>query len=314
LLRRPGAPRNDGNTSPRDDRRKPPVIRLLGALGKDGADHIAFFRRNGIDTKGILVDKRVYNATGTVITDMNDNQIWGFYYGASMRGKDIRIKDFVDNNTLFVISANHPDAFLHFQKHAIEHKIDYMYDVGMALSWIKLKDLRDGVAHCKWLVGNDYEIALIEKTLKTTVKKLVQKGITVITTLGEKGVRYESKLKSQNSNVKNETKNGKLETEFIRITIPAFTKKKVVDPTGAGDAWRGGFVAGVAMGLPVVSCLKLGNSVASMAVEKYGTVNYTITKKEVLRRVKLISQSSKVKTQNVNVNLKTGMGGFEFGD
>ncbi len=69
------------------------------------------------------------------------------------------------------------------------------------------------------------------------------------------------------------------------LLVSPFKVKKVVDPTGAGDAWRGGFVAGLAQGLPVEECLKLGNVMGSMAVEQVGTVTYTATKEEIKRRI-----------------------------
>ncbi|HLL60318.1 MAG TPA: hypothetical protein VK338_01250, partial [Candidatus Nitrosocosmicus sp.] len=64
-------------------------IKLLAGLGKDNRDFITFFKENNIATEGILIDENLYTATGKVITDIKDNQIWGFYYGACAKGKDI---------------------------------------------------------------------------------------------------------------------------------------------------------------------------------------------------------------------------------
>jgi len=72
------------------------------------------------------------------------------------------------------------------------------------------------------------------------------------------------------------------------ITIPSYQVKKVIDPTGAGDAWRGGFVGGLLENKPLIDCLKLGNVMASFAIEKYGTVNHRPSKKEIEKRLKAI--------------------------
>ncbi|KKP59184.1 MAG: PfkB domain protein [Candidatus Roizmanbacteria bacterium GW2011_GWA2_34_18] len=244
-------------------------ITLLGSVGKDGKEFVKFFKKNKIDVSGVIVDKKLYTASGSVITDIKNNQIWGFYYGASEKIPYIDFKKINRETDLLVISANHQNSFLYFQKEAIKHKIPYLYDPGMTLTWIIDKDLKEGVMNCRYLVGNDYEIAMITKRIKKTIKELTNCGLKIITTLGEEGVRYEEKSKI--------------------IKIPAYKVKKMIDPTGAGDAWRGGFVAGLLFGYSTEDCLKLGNVMASFAIEKYGTVNHRPTKKEIEKRLEKIT-------------------------
>lgn len=241
-------------------------IKLLGAVGKDGKEFIDFLKKNKLNIEGIIVDKKLYSSTGKVITDKHDNQIWGFYYGASIKSAKHDLKKNADQNSLVIIPANHPDAFLHFQKQSIKQKMDYLYDPGMTLTWIKDKDLFEGVMHAKYLIGNDYEIAMIMKRLKKTVNELIKTGLEIITTLGKDGVRYES-IKSKVH------------------TVKAYKIKKIIDPTGAGDAWRGGFIAGLCKNYLIKDCLKLGNVIASFAVESYGTVNHKPTQKQINHRL-----------------------------
>lgn len=241
---------------------------IVGAIGRDGKEFTKFFKKRGISTNGIMVDKRFYTAAGQVITDIKDNQIWGYYYGASEKSGEINIKKISDKNSILIISANHPKGFLSFQHQAIAHKIDYLYDPGMSLTWIKKDDLGTGVKHCKYLVGNDYEIGMISKMLKKSINQLINYGIKVITTLGEKGVKYQDSERE--------------------LYIPAYKVNNVVDPTGAGDAWRAGFLGGICNGKNIKDSLKLGNVLASFAVEKYGTVNHRPTKKEIDKRIRSI--------------------------
>jgi adenosine kinase len=246
-----------------------PIV-ILGGLGKDGGEHLRFFRKNNIDTRGIVVDKTVFSANGSVITDTKDNQIWGFYYGACQRGKDADFSTYARKDSLMIISANHPDAFLAAQQYAVRNGVDYLYDAGMTLTWITDRDLKQGVLNAAFLIGNDYEIAMIMKRIRMTEKKLAEKGIGVVTTLGEKGVAFEGK----------------------NIVIPAVKVRKVVDPTGAGDGFRGGFMIALACGYDIIDCLKVGSAVASFAVERYGTVNYQITKREFDNRLKELNRKS----------------------
>jgi len=242
-------------------------ITILGGLGKDGTEHLKFFKKNKIDTRGIIVDKKIFSANGSVITDIKDNQIWGFYYGACERGKDVKFAQFVKKDSLMIISANHPEAFLGAQKYAVNNKIDYLYDAGMALTWITDMDLKQGVLNATYLIGNDYEIAMITKRVKMGVKELVKRGIGVIATLGEEGCQLQTAQ---------------------TLHIPAIKVKKVVDPTGAGDGFRGGFMVALAAGYDMIDCLRIGNVVASFAIEKYGTVNYKMSKREFKKRMKIM--------------------------
>ncbi|OGK72463.1 hypothetical protein A2446_03540 [Candidatus Roizmanbacteria bacterium RIFOXYC2_FULL_38_9] len=250
------------------DSLKQKKIYVLGALGKDGKDHLSLFKKNGINVQGIIINKTKFSAHGSVITDIKDNQIWGFYYGACEDGGRADLKGCVDNKSLLIVSANHPHAFLAAQKYAIDNNIDYVYDAGMTLTWIKDPDLLKGTIHAKYLIGNDYEIARIIKRTKKSLKELVKKGVAIITTMGEKGVTYES-------------------LDEV-IEIPAYRVKRVIDPTGAGDAWRGGFMMAKSYGYDMIDCLKIGNVAASFAIEKYGTVNYKISKGEFNKRLKQI--------------------------
>ena len=248
-------------------------VKLLGSVGKDGKEFINFFKKNKIDAAGVIVDKELYTSAGSVITDTKNNQIWGFYYGAAEK---IPYTDFNNMNKetdLLVISANHKNSFLYFQRETIKNKIPYLYDPGMTLTWISDKDLKEGVMNCRYLVGNDYEIAMILKRLKKTVQEIAKYGVNVITTLGEEGVRYEENVGNKN---------------FCSVLVKSFKVKKMIDPTGAGDAWRGGFVAGLLNGNTIKDCLKLGNVMASFAIEKYGTVNHRPTKKEIEKRMKIL--------------------------
>lgn len=238
---------------------------ILAAVGKDGNEIVNYLKKINVNTNALIKDKKKYTSTGKVITDLKDNQIWGFYYGASESAKKIDLKKYTTGDSLLIISANHAKAFLNFQKQAIKQKIDYLYDPGMALTWIKDKDLIEGIKNCRFLIGNDYEIAMILKRINFSISKLANYGLGIITTLGEKGVNYQSKMEN--------------------YKISGYKVKKVVDPTGAGDAWRGGFIGGLIERMNIQDSLKLANALASFAVEKYGTINHKPTKKMIKARM-----------------------------
>lgn len=243
-------------------------VHIIAALGQDHETITRFYKKNSIDYTGSYIDPKLYCSTGKVITDISDNQIWGFYYGAAEKGNLVDFEPYA-KGAFGIMSANHSNAFLHAQQYFITHAVPYLYDPGMSLTWISDADLKVGIEHAQILVGNDYEIAQMTRRLKTTVADIVQKGIAVVTTLGAEGVRYEDK-------------------DHV-YTVAGYTVEKIVDPTGAGDAWRGGFVAARLEGCDVVESLKIANALASFAVENPGTANHRPGKKEIEKRAKLLT-------------------------
>jgi adenosine kinase len=118
---------------------------------------------------------------------------------------------------------------------------------------------------CRFLIANDYELDLIMN--KTGLNKKALLGLTraIITTLGEQG--------SQISTPDGDT------------NIPVVRAKKVEDPTGAGDAYRGGLISGLVHGKNLEQSARMGSVCASFAVECYGTQEYSFTFEEFDRRL-----------------------------
>ena len=286
----------------------------VGAVGRDGDELLTFFKNNNIEITYVQKDEKLYTATGKVITDKNDNQIWGFYYGASSL-VSLKLQDESSRKVedFWIVSATHEKPFTQVLRHVIKNKLPYLFDPGMTLTWIRDDLLKKGVINAKFVVGNDYEIAMIEKRVKMTVEEMTKQGVNVITTLGEMGVNYfggiqskmnnngdyiDSRLRGNDTGSGNDTRSGNDRTISLvskyshnpqEITVKAVKLKKVVDPTGAGDAWRGGFVGALVAGKSIQECLVMGNVMASFAVETVGTVEYSVRKDEIKKRIESIS-------------------------
>lgn len=238
---------------------------ILGAMGKDHKNLTDFYDSCGIDYSGCIIAQDLYTSTGKVMTDKADNQIWSYYYGAGARGKDVKFDTFPENSFV-ILSANHADSFLHAQNYCIDHSIPYLYDPGMSLTWIDDTSLEQGVRNAAFVVGNDYEIAQMERRLKKSLSDVVPADCGVITTLGAEGVTYKSQTENHE--------------------VQAYPIKSLVDPTGAGDAWRGGFVAALSTGKTLKEALTFGNALASFAVESVGTANHRPSQQEIVKRAK----------------------------
>ncbi|HEX8965020.1 MAG TPA: PfkB family carbohydrate kinase [Patescibacteria group bacterium] len=236
---------------------------LFSIAGKDYTEYDeALQKLPSIDTSWIYVDHNKYTATGFAMTDKTNNQIWGYFYGAADGIADLQLKKVAKQNDLVLIGPSGAKGSMSLVKQCIEQKLEYMFDPGFILTQVSDAELALGVKHAAYIIGNDYEIDVIKSRVKQW-KKLFA-GKVIITTLGEKGAIIETKKK----------------TSIIKVVNPT----KVVDPTGAGDAWRAGFLAGLHNKLNLKTCGQMGSTAASFAIEKYGTQEHIFTKEEFIIR------------------------------
>jgi adenosine kinase len=235
---------------------------LFSYAGKDFRDYKKSFTKLGINTQHISIDKTDYTATGFAMTDKTHNQIWGYFYGASRRIPELKLETIATPKDFVLIGPAGAAGSISFVKQCIKHTIPYMFDPGFILTQVSDEDLTLGVDHAAYLIGNDYEINLIKSRIKHYTQ--ITKHKTVITTLGNKGAVIEQ--------------NGK------KIIIEPATVKNVVDPTGAGDSWRSGFLAGMERGYDVRTCGQMGAITAAYTVEQYGTQEHRFSKRQFEKR------------------------------
>ena len=237
---------------------------LFSAAGKDFGEYKEFFDSLGINTQYISLSKKTYTATGFAMTDKTNNQIWGFFNGAIEDIPKLKLKTVAQKDDLVLIGPQGVEGSMSFVKQCIAQKIPYMFDPGFILTQVNDADLALGVTHATYLIGNDYEINLIKDRVPN-YHALVAK-ITVITTLGAKGA--------------------KIEVDGKTIKIAPAKATKVVDPTGAGDTWRSGFLAGYERGFDLKTCGQMGAVASSFVVEHYGTQEHSFSKREFTNRYK----------------------------
>ncbi len=242
-----------------------PVI--LSSAGKDFDPYAGFLTRAGVDCSGICVLKNEFTSNYFVVVDKSDNQIGGFYAGAMTNDTKLSLPDKLLKTTkMVIISPTQPKAMLKFAGQCRKKKIPYMFDPGMQLPRLTDKQLVEGVLGAKILIGNDYEIALIQKRLRLSARQLLSKVNILITTLGEKGSEILSGA----------------ETAY---RIKAAKPKCICDPVGAGDAYRAGFIAGLMRGFDLDLCGMMGATCAVYTVEQYGTTTHRFTKQQFCDRL-----------------------------
>ena len=192
------------------------------------------------------------------MTDKEDNQITGFYPGAMSKAPDYSLLDLKQKPDFVIISPNDPQAIIKLSQECRNLNIPFMIDIGMQLPALDQQQIRDTLKGAKILIGNDYEIDLLKTKASLTEADLFNEVEIIITTLGAKG--------------------SIIQTKDEKIEVSAAKTSQVFDPTGAGDAYRAGFICGFQKGLPLKTCGQMGAIASCYTIEKYGTTSHTFSK------------------------------------
>lgn len=240
--------------------------RVIAPAGNDFQPYMAFLKKHRIDVSGISVYRDEKTSSYFGITDADDNQIGSFYVGAMKYAKDINLAPFIADpkKAIAVLGPIDPVAMVLFVKQCQALSLSYLYDPAFQIANLSPKDLKAGISGASILIGNDYEILLIQKQLGISHDELLLLVPCVVTTLGAKGSLIEKNKK--------------------QYSIAPAIVANASDPTGAGDAYRGGFLAGFVRGFDLSVCGQMGSVAAAYTVEAYGTVTHTYTKKQFADR------------------------------
>ena len=239
---------------------------ILAPAGNDFAPFEEFLTSHKIPTSYIAIHKNVSTSSYFVMTDCDHNQIGSFYSGATQYAQKLHVTDIKEPATLAVLAPTDPGAMKQYVKECIQEKIPYLYDPAFQIDNFTCEELIEGISHAEIFMGNDYEMALIEEKLHISHEELIVMVPILVTTLGSKGSIIEKRNDA--------------------IHIKPAKPKDSSDPTGAGDAFRAGFVAGYLSGYDLVTCGQMGSTAAVYTVELYGTQTHEFTKSEFIARYK----------------------------
>lgn len=242
---------------------------MVGAVGPDFADYRSWLERHGVDCDSVHVSQVRHTARFVCTTDEDQNQIASFYAGAMSEARDIELGPVhtrVGGLDLVLIGANDPEAMLRHTEECRFRGIPFAADPSQQLARMEGPQIRHLIDGAAILFCNEYEAALIsQKTGWTEEEVLAAVGMRVMT-LGAKGSRIE---------VAGEP--------VIEIVVPEELRK--ADPTGVGDAYRAGFLAGMAWGLSPQRCAQVGSLLATYVIETIGTQEYELGQQVFLERL-----------------------------
>jgi adenosine kinase len=244
---------------------------LWAAVGEDFEEYRHWLEYHGVETSGARVIPGVFTASFFVTTDQGNSQIASFYPGAMAYASQLSLREFQDNPPdLVMISPNDPEAMKQYIAECQELGFPYIYDPSQQIVRLTGEDLQCGIRGALALFVNDYEFALVQKMTGWKVEDVLATNdhMFVAVTCGDRGATIYTQT----------------ETHHIPVVVP----ERIIDPTGVGDAFRGGFLKGYCHGFDLLTCGRMGVLAATYCLEQRGPQGHCYTPEEFVTRYRAI--------------------------
>ena len=241
---------------------------LVGAVGQDFVDYRSWLDRHGVDTSHVHVSELRHTARFVCTTDADHAQMASFYAGAMTEAREIElgpIASAVGGLDLVVISPNDPEAMLRHTEECRTRGIPFVADPSQQLAWMDGDQIRMLVDGAAYLFTNAYEAALVEQKTGWTKRDVLERVGTRVITHGRDGATIED-----------------VSGEIAHVKTPQ--EERRADPTGVGDAFRAGYLAGLSWGVSPERCAQIGSMLATYVVETVGTQEYELGRARFLSR------------------------------
>ena len=238
--------------------------RVMATVGEDFGDYRMWLDSKGVDTSLMHVVPGVFTASFFATTDHASAQIASFYPGAMEFASMQTLKALTSKPDLVIVSPNAPDAMMKFPAECRDLGIKYLYDPSQQVLRLEGKELARDMEGAHFLFCNDYEFGLISKRTGWSLDQILEHVNVLVITRGKDGAD--------------------LYTANDSVHIPTVPEDEVVDPTGVGDAFRGGFLTGYSRGFDWKLCGEIGSLAAVYCLEQRGPQSHNYTSGEFVNR------------------------------
>lgn len=243
--------------------------RIMATVGEDIESYRTWLGSKGIDTTAMHIITGVFTASFFANTDRSNAQIASFYPGAMAYASQLSFKELAgEKPDLVMISPNDPQAMNKYVIECQELDLPYLYDPSQQLVRLESADVKRGIEGARALFVNEYEFALIQKMTGMSEADVLKAVQFMVVTCGKDGANIYAGS----------------EVYQIPIVVP----NQVVDPTGVGDAFRGGFLTGYGLGMDWETCGQIGALAATYCIEQPGPQGHSYTPAEFVERYRQI--------------------------
>lgn len=242
---------------------------LVGSVGADFADYRQWLEAHQVETRHVRVSENLHTARFLCTTDTDNNQIASFYAGAMNEARHIDLATILRSDQdveIVLVCPDDPEAMLRHTRACREAGVPFAADPSQQIARMPGTQLRELVEGARYLFTNEYERALLIRKTGWPAGQLLRRVGAWVTTTGPQGVIIESAADPA-------------------VLVAAAALRQAADPTGAGDAFRAGFLAGICSGLEHERSAQVGCVMAALVMETTGTQEYRFEPDGFLARV-----------------------------
>jgi adenosine kinase len=241
---------------------------LVGAVGADFAEYGQWLAAHGVDVSAVRVSTTKRTARFLCITDADQKQIASFYAGAMAEAREIELKPIVDRlggTELVVVGPNDPQAMLRHTQECRERGYPFAADPSQQLATLDGEQIKPLIEGAAYLFTNTYERGLLQRKTGWSDADIVARVGVSVMTRGAKGVTVQRPGEPA-------------------VCVAPPQERVKADPTGVGDAFRAGYLAGMAWGVNDERAAQLGCMLATLVIESVGTQEHTLEPETFLER------------------------------
>jgi adenosine kinase len=238
---------------------------VLAAIGHDGSPCVERLASQGIDTSPIVRCEDLFTAQAFITTDLSDNQITAFHPGAMAEAHRVSATDAASRGAVWgIVAPNGRDAMLAHAREFSQAGVPWLFDPGQGLPMFDGAELREFIERASAVAVNDYEAGMLVERTGWSEAEIASRVQALIVTRGAEGsLLYEGDRCQQ--------------VEAVAVENP-------VDPTGCGDAYRGGLLYGLSAGWPWLDAARLGSLMGALKIEHQGAQNHRIDRQQIAAR------------------------------
>jgi adenosine kinase len=236
----------------------------MGTVGRDFETYARWMDECGVARKYVKEIADTYTAQAYITTDLDDNQITAFHPGAMNHAHK---QDVVEKGIkLGSVSPDGRDGMLAHAKQFADAGIPFLFDPGQGMPLFTGDELKTFANEASYLALNDYEAEMFMSRSGWSQKQMAERLDALIVTHGSKGSHIYAKGKT--------------------YRVPCAQAHSLADPTGCGDAYRGGLLYGIVNGLDWETTGRIASLMGAIKIERPGTQNHKFTADQFRDRFK----------------------------
>ncbi len=237
----------------------------MATVGRDFQPYQQWLQRQGLPTDYVKVIESELTAQAFITTDLDNNQITAFHPGAMQHAHLNNISD-AGEIAIGIVAPDGRDGMIQHAAQFAAADIPFIFDPGQGLPMFGPAELERFVAQASWVAMNDYEWQMLQQKTGWTARDVVQRVRALIVTRGAQG--------------------SVIHTDGGDFEIPCAEPRRVVDPTGCGDAYRAGLLHGLLHGLDWPTTGRIASLMGAIKIETLGTQNHYFAPEEFQERLR----------------------------